>query len=160
MRSVAPWTPSTGVLDTTLDSPGLMTWHEAAPPTEEHLPATPRLHRHVLGRPQQVQRHDQQHWWQYRPKHLYQDHEHQQKEPQKQKQKLVRAQPRAPHVEGQQPTTHSNRQHQRHHLQKQRERVQTWNPPSPRSGSHLSRYIRQKMIEMVPEPRGFVSNFE
>jgi len=29
------------VLDTTLDSPGLMTWHEAAPPTEERLPAAP-----------------------------------------------------------------------------------------------------------------------
>jgi len=29
------------VLDTTLDSPGLMTWHEAAPPVEERLPATP-----------------------------------------------------------------------------------------------------------------------
>ena len=39
---------------------------------------------------------------------------------------LVRAQPRVPHVEGQQPKTHSNRQHQHHGLQKQREKVQTW----------------------------------
>ena len=41
MRFVAPGAPSTGVLITTLDSPGLMTWHEAAPLAEERLPAAP-----------------------------------------------------------------------------------------------------------------------
>ena len=41
MRFVAPGAPSTGVLDTTLDSSGLMTWHEAAPPAEGRLPAAP-----------------------------------------------------------------------------------------------------------------------
>jgi len=35
VRFVAPGAPSTRVLDTTLDSQGLMTWHEAAPPTDE-----------------------------------------------------------------------------------------------------------------------------
>jgi len=32
VRFVAPGAPSTGVPDTTLNSTGLMTWHEAAPP--------------------------------------------------------------------------------------------------------------------------------
>jgi len=41
VRFVAPGAPSTRVLDTTLDSPGLMTWHEGAPLTEERLPAAP-----------------------------------------------------------------------------------------------------------------------
>jgi len=39
VRFVAPGAPLTRVLDTTLDSQGLMTWHEAAPAAEERLPA-------------------------------------------------------------------------------------------------------------------------
>ena len=41
VRFVAPGAPSTRVLDTSLDSPGLMTWHDAATPAQERLPAAP-----------------------------------------------------------------------------------------------------------------------
>ena len=49
----------------------------------------PRRRRHVPGKPQQVDRHGQQHLRQCRPKHLCQQHGHQQKGPQTQKQELT-----------------------------------------------------------------------